>query len=259
MPRYQKIHSQLWHDEKICRLSDNAKLLFLYILSCPHSNSIGIFVLKKGYICSDLDWNTRQLKNPFEELIAKNLILYDETVNLLCIPGHLKHNPIENENQAKAASKNIQALPLSSLYQRVLKLLHKPYHKQLRELLQEQYREQIPEPETETLQKTETETERRNITETKGFEQFWKVYPRKKSKGQAEKAWNKIKPDESLLKIILGKIDCACKSSDWTKDNGVYIPHPATWLNAKGWEDEYIKQKTITDFLEDIPDEQTRV
>jgi len=30
----------------------------------------------------------------------------------------------------------------------------------------------------------------------------------------------------------------AKKSPEWTKDNGKYIPYPATWLNAKGWEDE---------------------
>ena len=28
-------------------------------------------------------------------------------------------------------------------------------------------------------------------------------------------------------------------SKDWLEDDGKYIPHPATWLNAKGWEDEY--------------------
>ena len=33
-------------------------------------------------------------------------------------------------------------------------------------------------------------------------------------------------------------LETAKKSSDWTKDNGQYIPYPATWLRAKGWEDE---------------------
>ena len=26
---------------------------------------------------------------------------------------------------------------------------------------------------------------------------------------------------------------------EWKKDGGKYIPHPATWLRARGWEDEY--------------------
>ena len=27
-------------------------------------------------------------------------------------------------------------------------------------------------------------------------------------------------------------------ADDWEKDDGRFIPHPSTWLNAHGWEDE---------------------
>jgi hypothetical protein len=70
------------------------------------------------------------------------------------------------------------------------------------------------------------------------FEQFWKIYPKKQAKGDAEKAWKKIKFNNDLLKTILGKIEQAKKSEDWIKNNGQYIPLPATWLNGKRWEDE---------------------
>lgn len=87
--------------------------------------------------------------------------------------------------------------------------------------------------------------EREKETETpavpavpRGFEVFWMKYPRKKSKGQAEKAWAKIKPDELLCNRILDALERAKNSTDWTKDGGMYIPYPASWLNAKGWEDE---------------------
>jgi hypothetical protein len=78
------------------------------------------------------------------------------------------------------------------------------------------------------------------------FDQFWSAYPNKKSKGQAEKAWIKINPDEQLLEIMVSKIEQA-KTQDqiWLKDNGAFIPYPATWLNAKGWMDE-IKTGNIT-------------
>jgi len=70
------------------------------------------------------------------------------------------------------------------------------------------------------------------------FDQFWKVYPKRKSKGQAEKAFLKINPDEQLLTKILESVEQAKKSAEWVKEKGKYIPHPATWLNAKGWLDE---------------------
>ena len=88
------------------------------------------------------------------------------------------------------------------------------------------------------------------------FTRFWEVYPKKKSKGQAEKAWVKIKPDEQLLEKILSTIEQAKTSVEWMKDGGQFIPYPATWLNAKGWEDEYnqttpfvIAQPGIASFL----------
>ena len=68
------------------------------------------------------------------------------------------------------------------------------------------------------------------------FEQFWSAYPRKKSKGQAEKAW-KAHANGNIEPIMAG-LQRAIASTEWAKDNGKFIPYPATWLNAKGWLDE---------------------
>jgi hypothetical protein len=76
-----------------------------------------------------------------------------------------------------------------------------------------------------------------------GFEDFYKAYPKKKSKGQAEKTWNKLSPTNDLLKTMLIAIEAAKTSEDWLKDNGKYIPYPSSWLNAKGWQDEVIEAK----------------
>lgn len=69
------------------------------------------------------------------------------------------------------------------------------------------------------------------------FEQFWQAYPRKKSKGDAEKAWTqtaKLRPPPDEL---LSSLESAKRSEDWLKDSGQFIPYPASWLRAKGWED----------------------
>lgn len=94
--------------------------------------------------------------------------------------------------------------------------------------------------------KAETEKSREEVeleekeTSAQNFELFWLKYPKKKSKGQAEKAWLKIRPSPSLVQVMLQKINEAILSFDWQKESGKYIPYPATWLNANGWEDEYI-------------------
>ena len=72
------------------------------------------------------------------------------------------------------------------------------------------------------------------------FKIFWKAYPRKSSKGGAEKAWRKIAPSQKLFDEIMAALEVAKKCEQWKKDNGQFIPYPATWLNQKRWEDEYI-------------------
>ena len=71
-----------------------------------------------------------------------------------------------------------------------------------------------------------------------GFAQFWLIYPRKTAKQNAEKAWAKLRPDRSLQAQLLVALGKQAKSPDWTKDGGSFIPHAATWLNGKRWEDE---------------------
>ena len=85
------------------------------------------------------------------------------------------------------------------------------------------------------------------------FNTFWEAYPRKKSKGQAEIAFHKLNPDDQLLATILAAIEQATKSEDWQKNSGKFIPYPATWLNAKGWEDEYTEKEQQPQPVDDKP------
>ena len=70
------------------------------------------------------------------------------------------------------------------------------------------------------------------------FARFWDAYPRHEAKQVAMKAFEKIKPDESLLETMLTSIRRFKESAQWQEEGGKYIPHPATWLNQRRWEDE---------------------
>ena len=70
------------------------------------------------------------------------------------------------------------------------------------------------------------------------FERFWSVYPKKRNKGDALKAWRALKPSEELVTAILAAVERARESVQWRKDEGQFIPYPASWLRARGWEDE---------------------
>lgn len=72
------------------------------------------------------------------------------------------------------------------------------------------------------------------------FDTFWKSYPKKTGKGAASKAWKKLKPN---LEICLKSLSIQKKSSQWLKDNGQFIPLPATWINQERWNDEVQEDK----------------
>ena len=70
------------------------------------------------------------------------------------------------------------------------------------------------------------------------FDVFWAACPRKVGKAAAEKAWLKIQPDEELAMRIVKAMNEQRGQEQWKRDGGKFIPHPATWLNGKRWEDE---------------------
>ena len=70
------------------------------------------------------------------------------------------------------------------------------------------------------------------------FEQFWRAYPKKQGKGAALKAWKKIRPSKSLVEKMLVSVEAAKGCEQWQKQNGQFIPYPATWLNQGRWDDE---------------------
>lgn len=70
------------------------------------------------------------------------------------------------------------------------------------------------------------------------FATFWKSYPRKVGKGDAQKVWKRIKPSDDLLVDLMASLERQKASPDWLKDSGQFVPHPSKWLNGRRWEDE---------------------
>lgn len=71
-----------------------------------------------------------------------------------------------------------------------------------------------------------------------GFADFWELYPVKKGKQDALKAWRKLKPSGDLLIDLMSVLEKQKASPGWLKDSGQFIPYPASWLNGRRWEDE---------------------
>lgn len=71
-----------------------------------------------------------------------------------------------------------------------------------------------------------------------GFEEFWRAYPRKDAKAVALKAWVKLAPNDELRAQVIAHVASRAQTKDWTKDDGKFVPHAATFINQRRWEDE---------------------
>ena len=97
-------------------------------------------------------------------------------------------------------------------------------------------------PESESESESESEKNirakqvRKRTVYAPEFDVFWNAYPIRKGKGQAYKAWQRVVRDFDKSDILAGAIRVQ-ESVDAGADTR-YIKHPATWLNAHGWEDE---------------------
>jgi phage replication O-like protein O len=67
------------------------------------------------------------------------------------------------------------------------------------------------------------------------FLQFWAVYPNKKNRKAALKAWTALKVNTNKLQTILAAVHVAKKSRNWIEG---YAPHGSTYLNGERWTDE---------------------
>lgn len=84
-------------------------------------------------------------------------------------------------------------------------------------------------------QRQSRDREEKDIGHLNGFSKFWELYPRKKNKQQALKAWKPLSKNErgKATSHVGNQIE-----SEWLSKDLQYIPYPASYLNAKRWEDE---------------------
>lgn len=120
---YHNIETRIWNDETFIKLSDQAKLLFIYFLTSPHSNMTGLYIMRMGYIMGDLGWGYETVRQTLSELLENQLIVIDEALSVVFIPNFLIYNPIQNPNQFKGAIYCLKQLPKTELISNIIPYL----------------------------------------------------------------------------------------------------------------------------------------
>ncbi len=76
------------------------------------------------------------------------------------------------------------------------------------------------------------------VSDMTEFDTFWKAYPKKVAKGDARKAWTTTARIRPPMEELLKAVENHCQSDQWRKNDGEFIPYPATYLRQERWSDE---------------------
>lgn len=208
-------------------LKDKAKLLYGEITALSNKN---------GYCYASNKY--------FADLYGVSVVTISSLIKNL-----IDYNYIESEIIYKDGTKEI--------LNRSLKIINGGYSKKFNNPIKENFKDNNTSTNNTSINNppyNPQKGENKKINEEL-FNKFWNEYPKKKSKGNVEKWFEKNKPTEELINLMIEKLRVLKTTSQWTKKNGQYIPYPTTWLNAKGWEDEI----TIEEHIESDEEELARL
>ena len=266
MRDYGRVHTRFWNNPEIRGLSDDGRLLALYLLTCPHSNIIGAFLCPDLHIEDALKWPSKRVAEALAELLLTGFAKRFRDGRHIVILNYLKWNPVDSPNVAVAALKQVEQLPLddpaTSFVVRGLERYGERFGSKL-EAIRERFRKPLPTPEQEQEQESEPKPEKeqdnipaqRSLLVTNSpspipehvnlrFEEWWALYPRKVEKAHAKKAFEKIVREQTstIDELIAGAAEYAqeCETKEYR-----FIKHPTTWLNRGCWTDEPTLGPTI--------------
>lgn len=112
---YHRVWSSIWTED----WSEDARLLALYLLTCEHRTTEGLYRLPRPYAIADLGWDRGRLLTAWAELEYDEFVEYDEAAQVVFIPGALARQQPANPNSVKAAVRALEPLPKTVLLRRL--------------------------------------------------------------------------------------------------------------------------------------------
>lgn len=118
MARYRKIDVRVWNDRKFRELSDNAKLVFILLLTHPDTTQIGTIRTRVSNLADELGWQRDAMSHAIQEVTLNGMIDADEKAGLMVINNFLKYNAPSSPNAFKSWRELIDLMPECDLLDR---------------------------------------------------------------------------------------------------------------------------------------------
>lgn len=244
MRDYGKVASTFWTGStgRAMRSDREAQVVAMYLITGPMANMIGLYHLPVALLSDHTGIPLKGASKALRRVCDTGFSHFDGALEHVFVPEMAAFQvgePLKREDKRVAGIiSQWQSFRKSSFYldfyTRYAISFHLPEPRPLEGASGRDARAGSQDQDQDQKQ----ETDPANAGGMVGFEEFWKAYPRKVAKPAAAKAWRRVGAEAELLGRILADIRGRIGSAAWTKDDGQFIPHPATYLNARRWEDE---------------------
>ena len=169
MREYAKLSPRLWLDSKFRALPDDARLAFIWTLTCPAQTGHGAFTGNPARLASELGWTTERAGMALQALVSCGMIEMDTEHCVISVPRFLTYNPPPNSNAAIFVARCFEGLPECQIVRRHIQRTASA----LRELSPDRFAafakglaESVPETVLETIGETLRETLRETVADT---------------------------------------------------------------------------------------------
>ncbi|TBH09921.1 hypothetical protein [Rhizobium leguminosarum] len=99
--KFSMVSPSIWRSQRFGRLSERAKLLQLYFITCGHQNSSGCFSVPDLYACADLGWQLSEYAPARKELWDSGLIVFSPETSTIFVRNWFKHSGPSNDKHAQ--------------------------------------------------------------------------------------------------------------------------------------------------------------
>ena len=252
--------AQLLDDLDFQDLSPEARHVYHVLRLSRLNTCAGIYLLAHSLVIQHTGYPSETMEIAFEALVRGGWIVFDPNQRVVWLRNQLRFDPnisLDNPNHRKGILAVLDSLPNKC------SLIN-----QFREYYDLQQTRPSEDPPKATRRPSEAPS-KQGEGEGKGkrkgegqgegktgepeggkrrshqgdyseaFNAFWTNYPRKVGKGKAYTEWKKAGADKSqaLASAIIVAVDAAKTSEQWNRSRGQFIPHPATYLHQRRWED----------------------
>ena len=258
MRDYGKVSPSFWNGETgrlLRKAGSEAQLIALYLLTCQSAHMTGLFYLPLPTLCHETGLSMKGAIKALARVSEVNFAHYDTASEMVWVPemAHYQvgESLLEKDNRHKGILKYLENYRKSKYYMEFYNRYQGPFNLPNPSPLQapckgrvrtraEQEQEQEQEQKQKKEQKKETAASRLSVS---GFDNWWKIYPKKSGKEAARKAyvatlkrlgmagWKRDATEAMLLTSVT-----AYAASP--KAKSTYCWNPATWLNGGHYEDD---------------------